>query len=690
MPSLTENIENRVRKLAKPSNNSQAMQPLFEAVSNALYAIDDRRELGWKKAGRVYLRASELYDPEKIEIEVLDDGIGLDRARYDAFCEIDTDFKRSKGGKGVGRLFWLDAFRSITVESTYLETGKATRREFRFELTKTEQVVPIVEGPAFPEAKLGTRVTFRGLRSNEYADHFPKRADGFLRHFSAHFIADFLMGGGPHVIVDIDGVVTEYPKEVAELVIGEKLKSGPFEDEEFGVLEIVGFSCNPDASTGLDGNHHLHLLADGRTVETRKIDNLIGLKTIARGTSTGLHFHGCVSGEYLNKRVNEGRTAFNIPEKTLKELSRKCVDLVKKKFFPDQFEKYLNDRREKFEDFVRQHPIYGFDNTDVQLERVPFHATEAEDFAAGLVKYQIRRDEDRSEAIQKAINMLDEGDGVPFDFSVIVANAAEEIQTSERLALAQHVVRRKLVLELIEKMIRRVRKREGKEDDFHLEKSLHSLIVPMRIRGDDHTERKSRAHDLWIVDERLAFTRAFSSDERLDVLLKEGGTSARPDLIVWDLAYGLGVTDPDRSPDHVDISEPLRKMMVVEFKKPGRREYKKAEDQIESQITKYLSNLKTGEIESFSRERVRVASDCIFYCYVVADIVGDLEQQLSSWATTANGQGRIRPLQGSYRGSIEVIQWQDLINDAWARNQATLSAAGLSRSKTKSAEGDAA
>jgi hypothetical protein len=166
----------------------------------------------------------------------------------------------------------------------------------------------------------------------------------------------------------------------------------------------------------------------------------------------------------------------------------------------------------------------------------------------------------------------------------------------------------------------------------------------------------------------------------LDALLAKGGTGVRADLIVWDLAYGLGVTDPEQNSDQLDISEPLRKMMVVEFKKPGRLNYQKAEDQLEGQITKYLAQLKGGEIESFSRERVRVADDCVFYCYVIADIIGDLEQQLSVWPKTANGQGRIRALQGDYRGSIEVVQWQDLVNDAWARNQATLQAAGLSRS----------
>jgi hypothetical protein len=387
-------------------------------------------------------------------------------------------------------------------------------------------------------------------------------------------------------------------------------------------------------------------------------------------------FHGCVSGEYLDLRVNEGRTAFNLTEKMLNDISRGCMEQVKAKLLPAQVEAFVEKRRENYQSFVTRYPTFGFDDDDTQLDRVPFNATTAEDFAAGLVKYQIRREEERQSALQTLIDSLDLKD-IPANFDKAVSDAARGIQVSEQLALAQHVVRRKLALELMEKLIRRLRVRKDKDDDHHLERTLHSFICPMGIRGDNPSEMKGRSHELWIVDERLAFTRAFSSDRRLDAIMASGGSADRPDLLVWNLAYGLGVTETDA----VDTSEPLRTMMIVEFKRPGREDYKEAEDQIEAQIVKYLGQLRGGELESFDRGRIRVAPDCVFHCYVVADIVGDLEQQLSNWETTANGQGRIRPLKNQYRGSIEVIQWQDLVNDAWMRNRATLRAAGLSREK---------
>jgi len=69
----------------------------------------------------------------------------------------------------------------------------------------------------------------------------------------------------------------------------------------------------------------------------------------------------------------------------------------------------------------------------------------------------------------------------------------------------------------------------------------------------------------------------------------------------------------------------------------------------------------------------------VFHCYVVADIVGQLEVVTSGWRTTSSGRGRIE-LSGKCRGPTEVIEWKDLINDARARNRGFINAAGLSAS----------
>ena len=678
MPTLSENVENRVRKLPKPSNAAQALQPVFEAVSNSFYGVEDRFKEGALQQGRVRLSIESLADPSAATIAVIDNGIGLDAVRYDAFCVIDTEYKRDRGGKGVGRLFWLDAFENISVFSRYLAGDHLMERAFRFRLANEEQIEIIEpESHLLKAGEVGTVVRFKGIRQKDYFANFPRSALDFHNHFSSHFIGSFLVGKTPLTHIEMEGETEEFPKAIQDFV-GAPPVIKDIEFEAYGSLTISGFLCQPAASGAFGFRHALHLLANGRTVETRKIDGLVGKASFSGDEEDGLYLHVCVEGEYLDARVNEGRTAFTFDERAAKVLTRVIVDQIKTQFFAEQFGEYTAERRKNYESFVRRHPIYGFDDTETQLSKIGFGANKPEDFATGLVKYQIRREEDRQNAVQDILNKIN-SDSLPDDFAAAVVAAAEGIKSSEQLALAQHVTRRKLVLDLLDQLLKRTRERPSGEDETYLEASLHALVCPMGIVGTDPLEQKSRTHDLWVVDERLTFTRAFSSDKRLNALLTDSSKRDRPDLIVWDFASGLGTVTPQSNGDGLDTSEPLDKVMVVEFKRPGRRAYGKPEDQIEQQIIKYLSELKGGNIESFGREPVRIADDCVFYCYVVADIMGDLEQQLSSWQTTSNGRGRFRTLENKYRGFIEVVQWRDLVNDAWKRNEATLNAAGLRR-----------
>src|SRR5690349_16172329 len=107
MTEMRGDIVNRVRRLPKPSTATEALQPLFEAVSNAMHAIEDRYDDKAIREGRIDITISNLKTPSSIEIVISDNGIGINDDRFKAFATADTDFKLQKGGKGVGRLLWL-------------------------------------------------------------------------------------------------------------------------------------------------------------------------------------------------------------------------------------------------------------------------------------------------------------------------------------------------------------------------------------------------------------------------------------------------------------------------------------------------------------------------------------------------------------------------------------------------------
>jgi hypothetical protein len=75
-----------------------------------MHAIEDRLGVRAQSEGRIFIQIENIKVADKASVIVIDNGVGLYQARFLAFCTTDTDFKLSRGGKGIDRLLWLDAF----------------------------------------------------------------------------------------------------------------------------------------------------------------------------------------------------------------------------------------------------------------------------------------------------------------------------------------------------------------------------------------------------------------------------------------------------------------------------------------------------------------------------------------------------------------------------------------------------
>lgn len=656
MTSLTGDIVNRVRRLPKPTSAAEALQPLFEAVSNGMHGIEDRFEADAANAGRIDVTVTPARAGQPVEVIVSDNGIGLDAERFKAFLTTDTAFKIGRGGKGVGRLLWLDAFDSIRVQSIFKEGDALKKRSFDFVLERADQVRnEVVEDLPADSGHTGTTVTFRGMRGTDYASRFPVQAAVIVRHFGSHFLAEFILGRSPAIHLAIGDHSAEFPTAIEELLL-ENRGSSSSTTEEFGELKVDHFIFKSAASAGFDGNHQLHLIANGRTVVTRKIDGLLGLGRI--GPNNGV-YHGCVTGEFLDNRVNQERTHFNFDESVADDIVKVCAQVAMENALPNEIEEYDSSRLVTMNEFLANYPSFGFAAPQDLLSSAPKNATKPEQFAQALIPLRIRRDQDRNRRVQEIVSAIGEGHEVSGDFAALVRQAADEVKAEEQRQLTEYVLRRRLVLDVLDVLIRRLRTTEADDDTHYLESTLHQFICPMRIRGDDPTRVESSDHDLWVIDERLAFASYFASDVPISEIVSESASGERPDVLIWNRLHGLGL----------DSDGPLKRVLLVEFKKPGRKTYDERYSP-QNQIARYLEALANGEVESFRNERVRIAPDCVFYCYVVADIVGTLETYTSMWRTTADGRGRWMELSGKYRGTIELIEWRDLLDDARARNKA--------------------
>ena len=117
MTSLQTDLVKRIDRLPKPRNTADALQPIFEAISNALHSVQERFPDDVSKNGKMTVDVVTSRNKDGVSVTVQDNGSGLNTKNWDAFKTTDTDNKISIGGKGVGCLLWLDCFESIKIAS---------------------------------------------------------------------------------------------------------------------------------------------------------------------------------------------------------------------------------------------------------------------------------------------------------------------------------------------------------------------------------------------------------------------------------------------------------------------------------------------------------------------------------------------------------------------------------------------
>ena len=206
---------------------------------------------------------------------------------------------------------------------------------------------------------------------------------------------------------------------------------------------------------------------------------------------------------------------------------------------------------------------------------------------------------------------------------------------------------RKAIIEFLQKQLTLAN--GGK---YRREERIHSIIFP---RGRTSDEVLFEDHNLWLVDERLAFHIFLSSDKplkRLQVL--DSASKKEPDIIVFDKAVAFSET-PD---------VPFSSITIIEFKKPQRDDYSEKENPL-TQIAKYINEIRAGCTTTASGRPMPIPQNLPFYCYVICDITPTLRE----WARLFELQDTPDSLgffgyKRAFNAYFEVISYSKLVVDA--------------------------
>lgn len=638
---------------------SKALLPMFEAVVNSFQAIEERSNGQTTPRIEILVEREEMLpgmesDGEVNGFTVTDNGVGFNGENFESFFTSDTQYKRGRGGKGLGRFIWLKAFSSAEIESHFRENGKIMKRAFQF-TTSTDQPEGVAEESSVTAPKTTARLV--GMLS-PYKEHCP-RGLGLIGHrLIEHCLPFFLDPQCPAVILRDEKTSIDLNQYFRE-TFAEKASQHSFQIGE-ATFQLKGLRVhNPH-----EMHHRLIYAANAREVFPEKLDKHIpNLQKRLNDEDGSFVYLGFVEGAYLDEHVNSERTNFSFPlehnademfdEITLEAIRKEALSGVGNDLQPF-LEEINSEKRSIINTYVeKEAPQYRALTRymDEIIDRIP-PGTKGMALEMALHEQLYKKQRELKLESHRLIEDSVKSALRPEEYEAELNGFLERENELGKSSLAQYVVHRKIILEFLEKSLQ-TNPETGK---YPLEEVIHKIIYPMRTTSDDVPYEQQ---NLWIIDERLSYHWFLTSDLPLDqTSVLDNESAARPDLMIFDRALSFA-----------EDNTALNSLVIIEFKQPDRRSYNK-EDPVD-QVYRLIREIKSGHFKDRNGREIKVQSERIpAYAYVICDTTKAVEiiaENKGLLRTPDNlGYYGYNPALSAY---VEIISYSKLLNDAKKRNK---------------------
>jgi hypothetical protein len=666
--NMQTNLKNRVRNLR--FLRVPRLTPLFEAVSNSLHAIAATR----RKDGEIRIvierkAQKEMQGPvgeavQPIEsIVITDNGEGFGDRNFEAFKELDTGIKEQLGSKGIGRLFWLKVFDRAVVDSVFRDGDKLLRRKFVFRLPDgiAGEIVEICD----PSTPAQTTVRLVGLRdhfSRSYRIGVSEVREAVLHHLLSFFVTqfvpriEFVEEGNVHATITADSLP--------------KIDESPFDIRGIS-FRLIHMKLSKDSVN----SHAVHFCAADRVVKSRTLGDLLGnfTKRQIEERKEYYYYGGYVLSPKLNESVAAERDDFQIEEHVEDLFGDKSVAWQEiEEEVAHRVESWLKTplaalrraRDERVESvFTHKVPELTYLRRlgIEELDNFPLDASESE-IALRVNKLHFEKRRTIIERLDATLESLEADDIGQFE-EFRAKFAAEILSLSEvgQADLSAYMLYRQRVLSIL---LKAVQFKDG-ESRFEKEKVVHSLFFP-RFQDSEGASIYD-GHNLWLIDEALAFENYIASDLKLGehkLLLSD--SEARPDIAAYGLHFGIN--RPSHAFDHITI---------VEFKRPGKKLGRR--DNPIQQIYDYIDDIRAGKVRDFHGLELKANQQTRFLGIVLCDSINE------QMVTAARRENLLQEADGvSWHGNntnynlyLRVVPFRQIYELACRRHQKFFEQLGL-------------
>ncbi|HMU59369.1 MAG TPA: hypothetical protein PKD42_13940 [Chitinophagaceae bacterium] len=602
---------------------ADALLPLFEAVVNAIISLQLTKELR-KSEKKIQVQIVRGRPPLTLNFtgqntitgfKVIDNGEGFTDSNLTSFKTAYSRKNKALGCKGIGRFTMLAGYKSVTINSVFIENQKSKRREISFDTEKEVEVNESSDvGDLVPKTIVELHETKEQIR-----EYTALSAAEIAERIMEHCLVYYLCGELPRIeVLDVENEQVQIVNDLFSNLSREREKEFPLSKYKFKYYITRSVKNNNRK------NHYIHYCANSRVVGNGKsiarVNSIFAYPIIENGVSYFLDIY--VVSDYLNKKVFSARNGFDIPQDkenglfvsnsddlSFDEIETALARQLETAY--NDFVKETQDRNKKeLQDFIGKNPRYRrFGNRQDILSSVPPNLSEdKKEEYLHRIAYAERK------AIDTRIQQFIEQKDISEDTIREIKDELIEKTLYDTDSLADYMLRRKAIIDIFNKFLE-----ADKDGKYKLEEDIHNLIFP---RGLSLDKIDYESHNLWLLDERFA-TYSFVDSDKPITSVSQKRSSLEPDLL---MVNSLPEIFDNPISFSSDTSGDLSSMVIFEFKRPGETAHQKAKSNMRWEfselIEKYFDDFMYADNKkNYKGRQVILQKDTPKFGYVIVDVI---------------------------------------------------------------------
>jgi hypothetical protein len=683
-------VLNFINDIKKSKNH---LQPIFEAFTNSLESLK-QNEINSKNGYitiSLFIQKPAVNNNDKItknifnKLVIEDNGIGFDKDRFTKF----RDDTKGFNNRGTGRIQFLHFFKKTKINSIYKNKNSTTGFKQRVitlskipNFTQQNSVIRL-EDEDNNDINTNTQITtitFEDFYNKKDKDYFSILTIGELkRQIIHHYLPQFCENRDYLPVIKINlfdnnnlienTYITEkdIPKvdkeDEIEINYSKKDNKQIIRDDEKEKFIIKGFKLDQK----LLKENGIKLVSKGEMASSIRMDNLSLNDTI-----DGKRYLFLLSSNYIDTRDSDSRG--NISLRTKKEFeddifsqSEVLLDSIEKetnKKINQLYEEINQKSKDRIGNVKKLQKMFllnpktvakvsaniGVNDTDETILKKIYQAdskisankdAEITKQIKELEKLNPNKKEDYQKELQNKVNEL-----------------TKIIPLQNKTELTQYVARRKLVLELFEKVLNSELDNLKQEQRID-EKLMHNLIF-------QQTSDSPETSDLWLINEDFIYFKGIS-ENNLNNIKIDNVNILKEQLSQEEMEYkvrkekDMGKKRPD-----ILLFPKEGKCIIIELKAP------------EVNISEHLDQINryASLINNLSNNKFDFNT---FYGYLIGENINidDIEDSDSDFKSAHSLNFIFRPYKrvagkfGNLDGSLytEIIKYSTLLERAKLRNQ---------------------